>query len=796
VGARGPKEERDRGHFARGSERALTTSPPSLPSPSRAQRFLANDGNYREARWFTAWEGQPSSPLESFPLPEAVRLVAGQSQAPLGLGIVALRDATVASETCEELFTPDSPHIRLALEGVDIITNGSGSHHQLRKLNTRVDLMASASTKCGGVYLYANQQGCDGGRLYFDGCAMALVNGQCVGQGSQFSLKDVEVVTAVVDLDEVRSYRSAQASRNVQGAAVTAPSPRVSVPDFALGSTCHPLLARPTPARPVTYLRPEEEIGLGPACWLWDYLRRSGSSGFFLPLSGGADSASTCSIVGIMCDLVFREVREGNATVLADLRRIVGEPGFTPARREEVAHRIMHTCYMGTANSGAATRRRAEALAGQVGVYHCYANIDPIVSALVAVFVAITTTLLGRPKVPVFQVQGGTVAEDLALQNIQARSRMVLAYMLAQLLPWVRGRTGWLLVLGSANVDESLRGYMTKYDCSSADVNPIGAVSKRDLRAFIGHAAGVYAWPALLDILHAAPTAELRPIVRSATGGARATDSLSAANEDPGRAGPFAVTKSLSAPAEVRSRAGSRASGALGEGGSLSAAVSSGSLATAAGGAGPEAGAGALAAAAEEDGEELEEHSQLDEVEMGMTYDELSWFGRLRKNGRAGPLSMYRRLLFAGDIWQGRSPADVAAKTKRFFYFYAVNRHKMTTLTPSYHAESYSPDDNRYDHRPFLYNARWEAQFAAIDADVAARTVALAAMAAGMAAAAAKAAAAAPAPQQNGGQKEAAQQAQLGGVGWVGAGTGAGWGATATAVTEATTTAAPKATQR
>lgn len=31
---------------------------------------------------------------------------------------------------------------------------------------------------------------------------------------------------------------------------------------------------------------------------------------------------------------------------------------------------------------------------------------------------------------------------------------MVLAYLFAQLLPWVRGRVGGLLVLGSANVDE------------------------------------------------------------------------------------------------------------------------------------------------------------------------------------------------------------------------------------------------------------------------------------------------------------------------------------------------------
>ena len=54
-----------------------------------------------------------------------------------------------------------------------------------------------------------------------------------------------------------------------------------------------------------------------------------------------------------------------------------------------------------------------------------------------------------------------------------------------QLLLWIRNRNGSLLVLGSSNVDECLRGYMTKYDCSSADVNPIGGFSKTDLRALL-----------------------------------------------------------------------------------------------------------------------------------------------------------------------------------------------------------------------------------------------------------------------------------------------------------------------
>lgn len=31
----------------------------------------------------------------------------------------------------------------------------------------------------------------------------------------------------------------------------------------------------------------------------------------------------------------------------------------------------------------------------------------------------------------------------------------------------------------------SLTGYFTKYDCSSADINPIGGVSKTDLKNFL-----------------------------------------------------------------------------------------------------------------------------------------------------------------------------------------------------------------------------------------------------------------------------------------------------------------------
>ena len=72
---------------------------------------------------------------------------------------------------------------------------------------------------------------------------------------------------------------------------------------------------------------------------------------------------------------------------------------------------------------------------------------------------------------------------------------------------------------------------------------------------------------------------------------------------------------------------------------------------------------------------------------------------------------MFRQL---ATLWE-HAPRVTASKVKHFFRMYAINRHKMTTITPAYHAESYSPDDNRYDLRPFLYNTNWTRQFAEID---------------------------------------------------------------------------------
>eukprot|EP00192_Tetraselmis_astigmatica_P007759 CAMPEP_0117672142 /NCGR_PEP_ID=MMETSP0804-20121206/13736_1 /TAXON_ID=1074897 /ORGANISM="Tetraselmis astigmatica, Strain CCMP880" /LENGTH=695 /DNA_ID=CAMNT_0005480703 /DNA_START=32 /DNA_END=2119 /DNA_ORIENTATION=- len=575
----------------------------------RPKMYLANDGNYRETRYFSTWK-RPRV-VEDFYLPSEVAEACEQRLCPFGDAILSFNDLVLAPETCEELFTPDAPHIQHALNGVEVIANGSGSHHQLRKLDQRLDLMKSGTAKAGGVYLYSNQKGCDGGRLYYDGCACALVNGEVVEQGSQFSLSDVEVVIATVDLEEVVSYRGSICSLQEQ-ASNAERIPTVAV-DFSMCSSSVGQLSDPKPAR---YLLPEEEIAYGPACWLWDYMRRSGASGYLLPLSGGADSSSTAAITGCMCQLAVKAIADGDKIVEADARRI-GQYSEDEAvdSPQELANRLFVTVYMGTVNSSDETKNRSKDLAQQVGSYHMDVKIDSVVSALMSLFAAITG------KTPHFRVNGGSVPENLALQNIQARIRMVLAFMLAQLTNWVRGRPGFLLVLGSANVDEGLRGYLTKYDCSSADINPIGGISKGDLKRFLTWGAINLGYPALQGVVEATPTAELEPLTEGACG-------------------------------------------------------------------------------------------QTDEADMGMSYEELGIYGRLRKISRCGPVSMYRTLV---HLWSHCTPTQVAEKVKFFFRFYSINRHKMTTITPAYHAETYSPDDNRFDHRQFLYRTSWPWQFRRID---------------------------------------------------------------------------------
>merc|ERR1719346_505885 len=293
--------------------------------------------------------------------------------------------------------------------------------------------------------MFSNLRGRDGQRTYFNGCSSVSVNGEVVARTAQYSVDEVEVAVAVVDLEEIRSYRNNIRSRTFK-AASTPTFPRVNV-DFSLSGDREAIPLMSTPSLTWIYHSPEEEIALGPACWLWDYLRRSGQGGYLVPLSGGLDSSSTATLVFSMCSLVVNSIRNGNSKALSDIRRLVADPGYTPTDPKELCNRIFVTLYMGTKNSSEETKNRAALLASQIGSHHMSITIDKAVSAMMEIF-----SEANPGWEPKFSVHGGSVRENVALQNVQARSRMVVAYLFAQLVLWTRGRPGGLLVLGSANV--------------------------------------------------------------------------------------------------------------------------------------------------------------------------------------------------------------------------------------------------------------------------------------------------------------------------------------------------------
>lgn len=90
-----------------------------------------------------------------------------------------------------------------------------------------------------------------------------------MAQGSQFSLNDVEVVVATVNLDDVRAYRSS-ISRGLQAATSNARYQRIQTPFTLSGEEDDYIDKCPTPPIKPRLHSVEEEIALCAGCYLWD----------------------------------------------------------------------------------------------------------------------------------------------------------------------------------------------------------------------------------------------------------------------------------------------------------------------------------------------------------------------------------------------------------------------------------------------------------------------------------------------------------------------------------------------
>src|SRR5262245_43950980 len=448
------------------------------------KQFLAADGIHYEPRWFKAWPAGEVDMLERTAEDGSIR------RFPIGDLVFDVGDVRIGFEICEDAWVANRPGTDLALRGVDILCNPSASHFAFGKFAVRQRFVIEGSRAFGVAYLYANLLGNEAGRVVYDGGGLIASGGELVARGRRFSFHDVELATAVVDID---GNRREQARRGSHRPRHDAETQVIEVP-FKWPAR-KPEAPPPLPAswedRPSVR---EEEFGRAVALALWDYLRKSRSQGYVVSLSGGADSAACAVLVAIAVQLAFAELgADGVRKRLPGATRLleVIDLGATAATGA-----LLVCAYQPTENSGPVTRTAAEQVAKAIGAEFHVIDVD----ALNKGYVAALEKAIGRKL--------SWVTDDVTLQNIQARVRAPSIWMLANL----RGA----VLLTTSNRSEAAVGYATMDGDTAGGLAPLGGIDKNYLRSWLRWMEtdgldGIPAIPALHYINAQQPTAELRP---------------------------------------------------------------------------------------------------------------------------------------------------------------------------------------------------------------------------------------------------------------------------------------------
>lgn len=454
-----------------------------------AKRFLAGDGLHYEPRWFQAWpEG----------LCDSIRI--DGRDCPLGDMIFDCGGVKLGFEICEEAWVLDRPAGRMSLDGVDIILNPSASHFAFGKAETRKRLVAEGSRAFGVGYVFANLLGNEAGRVVYDGGALVASAGDLLAEGPRLSFAPWKVTAAVIDAAATRRIRAASAkftphpSKKADSdlSCAVASGRTVVSCDFAWPDI-EPELPRPAAAAWQSGPRvKEEEFARAVALGLFDYLRKSRSRGFVVSLSGGADSSSVACLVAIMTALACSEIGpEAFNQALAHIPELAAA-----ANDRERVGCLLHCVYQASKNSSDTTRNAAVGLAAALGAKMSCLEIDAWVDG----YVAAAENVLGRKLT--------WDADDLALQNIQARARGPSVWLLAN----IRGA----LLLATSNRSEAAVGYATMDGDTCGGLSPIAGIDKAFLRRWLvwlekEGPQGFGPIPALAAVNSQQPTAELRP---------------------------------------------------------------------------------------------------------------------------------------------------------------------------------------------------------------------------------------------------------------------------------------------
>src|SRR5690349_18999096 len=331
-----------------------------------AKQFLAGDGIHYEPRWFKAWPAGEVDVLERTADDGTVR------RYPIGDLVYEIGDVRIGFEICEDAWVANRPGTDLALRGVDIICNPSASHFAFAKFAVRQRFVIEGSRAFGVAYLYANLLGNEAGRVIYDGGGLIASGGELIARGRRLSFHDVELVSAVVDIDANRREQARRGSHR----------PRHDAEAQVIE---HPFVwpvRKPEP--PATLARSwedrasvrEEEFARAVALGLWDYLRKSRAQGYVVSLSGGADSAACAVLVSIAVQLAFAELGAGGVRQhLPTCRRLheALDAGGGPAA---AVGALLACAYQPTENSGPVTRHAAEQIARAIGAEFHVIDVD------------------------------------------------------------------------------------------------------------------------------------------------------------------------------------------------------------------------------------------------------------------------------------------------------------------------------------------------------------------------------------------------------------------------------------
>lgn len=233
-----------------------------------------------------------------------------------------------------------------------------------------------------GAYFYTNNHGCDGSRLIFDCSSFVIQNQEIIHVGESCPLNDVVVKPVVLDIGAIKSKGIGNINDMRETALLEDSIPQLMI-DFSICARNTNFKLSPTKLKtPFKIECKESQILKAITSYIWDYLKKSGSAGFLLPLSGGADSGLTAAIIyhfaNRLLEYLTERGEEIRAEILSDLRKIVKDESFDPKTPKEIVSKIFYTRYMGTNNSSEETKKRAAKFAEQIGANHASINISGI----------------------------------------------------------------------------------------------------------------------------------------------------------------------------------------------------------------------------------------------------------------------------------------------------------------------------------------------------------------------------------------------------------------------------------